>query len=56
MKQAVLKNTDDFRMTKGGGDCGTAIGGNLPNHEEIAELCDLPICYLPGDRNIASLV
>ena len=41
VKMAVLENADDFRITKGCCDCGTAIGGNDPNHEEIIGLCDL---------------
>ena len=41
VKMAVLENTDDFRITEGCCDCGTAIGGNDSNHEEITALATL---------------
>ena len=41
VKMSVLENRDDHRLTKGCCDCGSAIGGKNPEHEDITELCNL---------------
>lgn len=41
VKMAVLENDEDYRITEGCCDCGSAIGEKNPNHDEITELCNL---------------